>query len=93
MATVARSYNGDPEFGPDIYIEKSNSTKPRVLLGWRHTEDTTLGLKEGKIWCWVSEGNHFQVFDENFNRSKVPGEVRFCGVANFTMVRMFHPYW
>jgi len=41
----------------------------------------------------VTEGDKLQVFDENFNRSKVAGEVRFCGVANFTMVRMFHPYW
>lgn len=33
------------------------------------------------------------IFDATCNRSSRPGQVRFCGVANFTMVRMFHPVW
>ena len=89
-------YNTDPEVGPEITIKQKGGTtdyKRRVVVGWNHQTDTPTGLQGGKIWGWVSDGEHFQVYDENFNRSDKAGEVRFCGVANFTMVRMFHPYW
>ena len=82
-----------PEIGPDIRKTGHVHYKPRVLIGWIHQNDTPDGREKGKIWCWVSQCDYLQVYDENFNRSEVPGEVRFCGCANFTMVRMFHPYW
>lgn len=64
----------------------------RAVLGWNHTDDTMEGLVSGKLWCWV-QGNSFHVYDQSYNRSKDAGVVVDCGHANFTMVRMFHPYW
>jgi len=94
-AIISTNATGEPEVGPEIptVLRKVVTPKRRALIGWNHQTDTPNGLRSGKVWCWVSDGNHLQVYDENFNRSKNAGEVRFCGVANFTMVRMFHPYW
>lgn len=94
-ATVATSISGDPEVGPEITTttQKNPTKKQRVLIGWNHQNDDPASLLHGKLWCWVSENGRFEVFHTTFNRAKVAGEVRFCGVANFTMVRMFHPYW
>lgn len=89
MATFAKNCSGDPEIG-----DRHENGKWRAVIGWNHTNDTTEGLKEGKVWCWVSEPpEKLQIYDQSFNRSPIAGDVRFCGVANFTMVRMFHPYW
>jgi len=93
MATISQCCVGEPDLGPEIRPDKSKVTKRRALLGWNHSNDTLAALSKGQIWCWVTEGDHLQIFDQNYNRSKVPGNVRDCGVANFTMVRMFHPYW
>lgn len=93
---ISTNTRGDPEIGPEIEAHGRGlvTLKPRVVVGWSHQNDTPNGLQSGKIWGWTSDGNnHFQVYDENFNRSPHAGDVRFCGVANFTMVRMFHPYW
>lgn len=86
----------DPEIAEPIciYHKGIKSFRSRALLGWRHQTDTAKGRREGKIWCWVTEdGARFQVYDEHFNRSERAGVPRFCGVANFTMIRMFHPFW
>lgn len=81
---IATSYVGDPCFGPML-----ETGQKRALLGWNHTNDTPLGLMTGSIWCWVSKGQpKFQVYDTSGNRSKTPGRVVDCGVANFTMIRM-----
>lgn len=94
-AIISTNAVGEPEIGPEIptVLKGITTNKRRALIGWTHRTDTSNGLRSGKIWCWVTEDDRLQIFDENFNRSKVAGEVRFCGVANFTMVRMFHPYW
>lgn len=107
-ATIAENVSGDPEIGrevvlvkpqkPDIFGVKQKLKvirRRRALIGWNHQDNSSEGLRDGKVWCWVSAGNRpkLQIFDETFNRSSRPGQVVFCGVANFTMVRMFHPYW
>ncbi|KAK5943238.1 hypothetical protein PMZ80_004245 [Knufia obscura] len=94
-ATISTNAAGGPEIGPEIptILKGAMTKKSRVVLGWNHQNDTPNGLRSGKVWGWVSEDDRLQVYDENFNRSKVAGQVRFCGVANFTIVRMFHPYW
>ena len=94
-AIVSTNAGGEPEIGPEIttVLKKVPTPKRRALIGWNHQNDTPDGLRSGKVWCWVSEDDRLQVYDENFNRSEKAGDIRFCGVANFTMVRMFHPYW
>jgi len=94
-AIISTNAAGEPEIGPEIptVLRKVMTQKRRALIGWNHQTDTPNGLCSGKVWCWVSEDDRLQIYDENFNRSQTAGEVRFCGVANFTMVRMFHPYW
>jgi len=94
-AIISTNASGEPEVGPEIptILKGATTNKRRVVLGWNHQTDTPNGLRSGKVWCWVTEHDHLMVFDENFNRSAIPGQIRFCGVANFTMVRMFHPYW
>lgn len=47
---------------------------------------------EGQVYCSVngggrSGGGRLCVYDSSRNRSENPGEVVFCGLANFTMVR------
>lgn len=94
-ATIATSITGIPEVGSEITIKGKNDTtkRRRVLIGWKHQNDTPDALDEGKLWCWVDGRGSLMVYDQMYNRSPNPGEVRFCGVANFTMVRMFHPFW
>lgn len=91
-ATIASNVpaDADPEVGQEIEItNKAGVThyKRRVLVGWNHQTDNPNALMSGKIWGWTSKHDHFHVYDEDYNRSKNPGEVRFCGVANFTMIR------
>lgn len=97
ISTSVSNARGDPEIASPICVYQKGGVKAfrsRVLLGWSHQNDTSGGLRGGKVWCWVSDGaGALQVYDEHFNRSEKPGDPRFCGVANFTMVRMFHPYW
>lgn len=95
-AIIATSISGIPELGSEITLKTKNGTirtRRRALIGWTHQNDTIDGLVQGKLWCWVDGRNCFMIYDQTYNRSKIPGEVRFCGVANFTMVRMFHPFW
>lgn len=91
---ISKTIVGDPEIGDGIIISKNGMSKImyRAVLGWNHTDDTREGLVGGKLWCWV-QGNSFHVYDQSYNRSKDAGVVVDCGHANFTMVRMFHPYW
>lgn len=94
-AIISSNAHGDPEIGDEIptVLKQVTTYKRRAVVGWNHQNDTPNGLQSGKVWGWVSEHDHFCVYDESFNRSLKAGDVRFCGVANFTMVRMFHPYW
>lgn len=96
-AKIATNTTGDPEVAHEVTIrsqkDKSITRRRRALIGWNHHDDSPDGLKRGKVWCWVTAHNHLQIFDATCNRSTRPGQVVFCGVANFTMVRMFHPFW
>lgn len=85
---ICTSFVGDPTFGPVL-----RTGQARVLVGWTHQNDNPEALLEGRIWGWTSRHDHFQVYDTSGNRSRRAGEVVFCGPANFTMIRMFHPYF
>lgn len=80
-ATISRTVWGNPIIGPVL-----TTGKPRVLMGWIHQDDTPEGLMKGQIYCTVS-GDKLYVYDTSGNRSTIPGQVVFCGKANFTMVR------
>ena len=54
----------------------------RAVLGWVHKKDNPKGLTSGKLWCWVSAANKFQVFDTEENRADFPGPRIDCGVAS-----------
>lgn len=95
-ATIATSISGIPEVGSEITIESKfcgTFTRRRVLIGWRHQNDTPDALDDGKLWCWVNRLNWLMIYDQSYNRFPNPGVVKFCGLANFTMIRMFHPWW
>lgn len=91
---ISKLIDGDPEIGDGIVVVKNGMSRTiyRAVLGWNHTDDSEEGLARGKLWCCVYS-NSFQVYDQSYNRSKDAGVVVDCGHANFTMVRMFHPYW
>jgi hypothetical protein len=84
-STVSQMYTGRPITGPVV----DTTSLPRVLIGWNHQDDTPEGLMKGQLYCSVSRNAKpkLQIFDTSGNRSKEPGVVVFCGVANFTMVR------
>jgi hypothetical protein len=86
-ATVSQSFTNPPTIGPVLDIGK-----PRVLIGWNHQDDTPNGTMHGQLFACVSidkgAGHEkLSIYDTSGNRSKNPGEVVFCGMANFTMIR------
>ncbi|KAK5076827.1 hypothetical protein LTS08_005998 [Lithohypha guttulata] len=94
-AIISSNAHGDPEIGDEIptVLKQVTTYKRRAVVGWNHQNDTPNGLQSGKVWGWVSEHDHFCVYDESFNRSLEAGDVRFCGVANFTMYRQLIRKW
>ena len=85
-AIVATAYFWSPGQFPPSGPKLDTIGKPRVLIGWIHQDDTPEGLMRGQIYTCVI-GNNLMIYDSTGNRSPNPGEVVFCGLANFTMVR------
>lgn len=84
-STVSQKFTGEPVVGAVV----DTTGQPRVLIGWIHQDDTPEGLMRGQLYCSVSRYGKpkLQIFDSSGNRSRNPGEVVFCGAANFTMIR------
>lgn len=85
-AIVSKAYTfrqGEfPQAGPVV----DTTGRPRALIGWIHQNDTADGLMKGQLYTSVN-GDRLMIFDTSGNRSSNPGQVVFCGTANFTMIR------
>ena len=85
-AIVSKAYTFRPGDFPQSGPELDTTNRPRALIGWIHQNDTPDGLMKGQLYTSVN-GGRLMIYDTSGNRSPNSGEVVFCGVANFTMVR------